>query len=557
LRETRPGRNLGKDDVRSSGLERSRDAIDRQPWPQAYALLKQADQSRLGPDDHHSFAEAAWWLCRVDEAVSARQKAYSGYVADGANRRAGYVAVLLFYDYVMRGNGTVAAGWLRRAERHLAAEPESIEGGYLAFAQADLAHERGDLEDAWALAERMEHIGGRFDDPDLVALALHRQGHVLISKGEVSEGLKRIDEAMCAVVAGELSPLYTGWLYCLAIGASLEVPDLKRAAVWTEAAVRWCETLPAKTTPYHGLCRIHRVEVMSLRGALLAAEREARKACEELLAYEPKVAAEAFYVIGEIRRRRGDLIAAEDAFSRAHELGREPQPGLALLRYAQGETAASAAALRVSLADGSSRRLQRSRLLAAAVEIALARDDRETARVACAELDSMAKDSAGNDVLQATAAMAGGALRLAENDVAGALGSLRAAWAIWADLGLPYEAAQARLLSGIARRRAGDEESARLELQAARTGFERLGSVGAAKTAAELLVGDGRRPGGLTHREIEVLQLVAAGNTNRAIADELVLSERTVARHMSNIFRKLGVSSRAAATAYAYEQRLV
>jgi DNA-binding NarL/FixJ family response regulator len=378
---------------------------------------------------------------------------------------------------------------------------------------------------------------------------------VLLSEGSVGQGLALLDEAMCAVAARELSALFTGWVYCLGLEACMGVADLRRAAEWTEGAMAWCDSQPAGT-PFHGLCRVHRVEVLSLRGEWGRAQTEADLACDELLPNDPGVAAEAFYTAGEIRLRIGDLEAAEEAFRRAHELGRDPQTGLALLRLAEGKPAACAAALRLALAAEGHSHLGRARLLAAQAEVALATGESELARAACDKLDAIAAEC-GADLLHATAAMARGALLHAVGEPDHARPRLRRALGLWLQLGLPYEAARARMLLAAVSRAAGDRESARLELQAARAEFDRLGAVPDARRAAALLGGGGRLPGGLTQREAQVLRLVAAGKSNRSIGAELVISEHTVARHLNNIFAKLDVSSRSAATAFAFTHGLM
>jgi ATP/maltotriose-dependent transcriptional regulator MalT len=398
------------------------------------------------------------------------------------------------------------------------------------------------------LAERTTALGQRLGSADLLALGLETRGRALLAAGRVEEGVGLLDEAMCSVVAGELQPLFTGWVYCHVIAACWELADLRRAGEWTDAAMRWCQEL-STTTLYQGLCRIHRVEIATLRGRWAEAEAEARRTCEELLAYEPHFAGEAFYAVGELHRRRGDLSAAEAAFARAHELGAGPQPGLALVQLARGRTAAAAAALRLALA-GRGSRLGRMRLLAAQVEVALAAGDPDTAAAATAELESTA-ERFGSPALYAAAATARGTLRLTAGDLDGALASLRRALALWQKLDAPWEAAHVRVHLAAAFGRAGDEAGARLELQVAQRTFQRLGAGGATGAGPVSL------PAGLTARETEVLRLVATGRSNRDIAAELVLSEHTVARHLNNIFAKLGVSSRTAATAFAFERDLV
>jgi ATP/maltotriose-dependent transcriptional regulator MalT len=535
---------------RIGGAQRARDLVGAGAWQEAYDLFGGLDPSRLGPEDLDALADAAWWTCRIDEAIAARQRAHAGHVRAGDARRAGRAAWLLFYDYLYRGEEAVAGGWLRRARRHLAAEPECAERGYLAFSEAELALWDDRPDDAVALAERTIALGQRLASPDVLALGIETQGRAVLAMGRVVEGAGLLDEAMCSVVAGELQPLFAGWIYCHVISACWELADLRRAGEWTDAAMRWCEELSTATTPYQGLCRVHRVEIATLRGRWTEAEAEARRTCEELMAYEPHLAGEAFYAAGELHRRRGDLQAAAASFARAHELGTEPQPGLALVQLARGRTAAAATALRVALAGQTANRLGRVRLLAAQAEVALAAGDLDTARAATGELESTA-ERYGSPALHAIAASARGVLRLAEDDVEGALASLRRALTVWQEIDAPYEAARVRVRLGDAFRRAGDQVGARLELQVARRTFERLGATGDARPAPASL------PGRLTAREAQVLRLVATGRSNRDIATELVVSEHTVARHLNNIFAKLGVSSRTAATAFAFERDLV
>jgi DNA-binding CsgD family transcriptional regulator len=359
---------------------------------------------------------------------------------------------------------------------------------------------------------------------------------------------------MTSVVAGELSDYFTGAVYCNVIEVCLQLADVRRASEWSEAARAWCESIPPES-PYPGLCRINRAEVASLRGAWNEAEAEAVRASEELLRFNPIAAASAFYEAGEIRRRVGNLAAAEEAFARAHELGFDPQPGLALLRLAQGKAGAAHRALALAVRDLSGSPLRRAGLLAGQVEIALAAGEMEVAGRAADELDVIAAGF-GGPALEAAAATARGRLDLAEDDVNGAIDRLRHACRLWQELRLPYEAAKARALHGMALRAAANDEDAVLELRAAHAAFERLGAIPDADAITAMLGGPVPLPRGLTAREVEVLRLVAAGKTNREIAAELVISEHTVARHLQNTFGKLDVSSRAAATAFAFEHGL-
>ncbi|MBT2507701.1 LuxR family transcriptional regulator [Streptomyces sp. ISL-98] len=518
----------------------------------------------MAPEDLAVLADAAWWTSRVEESIVARTRAYSGYVRAGAARQAGFSAWMLFYEYQLAGRTAAAAGWLRRARQHLGSEPECAEQCYLAWVGAEEAQQLGAFDEAMACARRMAGIARRCGSRDLLAMSTQAQASVLLAQGRVADGLALLDDAMCSAMAGELSSFFTGWIYCLGLQQCMASADLERAVEWTEAAMTWCASMPEENN-FRGLCRVHRVEVLELSGDWPRAETEAALTCRELLPYEARMAAEAIYLIAGIQRRRGDLAAAEASYDRAHELGRDPQPGLALLRLAQGKADSSAAALRLALAGedggGGPGRLGRCRLLAAQVEVSLALGQLDQARTAADELEATAREwqqrrESETTVLHATAAAAAGAVAFADRDLERALRLLHRALSLWLELGVPYEAAQVRMTLAAADRAAGDDEGARLELRAAHAAFERLGAVPDARRAAALLSTVHHRRGELTEREAQVLRLVAAGRTNRSIASELVISEHTVARHLNNIFAKLDVSSRAAATAYAYTHGL-
>ena len=539
---------------RTAGIERARDAARQESWAHAYGGLAAADLSDLTPQDLEALADAAWWLSKNDESIAARQQAYAAFAATNDEPRAAYNAGRLSFEHFLREEPAVGAGWLMRAQRHLQDEAECIEHGFLAILEGTVARFSGDLDGAIALAERAATIALRFEDRDVWALGIHTQGLVLIDRGEIADGLALLDEAMTSVVAGELSSFFTGVVYCNVIEACLELADLRRAGEWSEAARTWCEGLPPES-PYPGICRINRAEVETLRGAWPEAEAEASRASTELMSFDPIAAAQAFYGTGEIRRRMGNFAGAEESFARAHEIGFDPQPGLALLRLAQGKAEAARTGLRLALSGEAGSRMRRARLLAAQVDVALAMRDVETARAASAELDAIAVGYT-SPALDATAATARGALRLAVDDVPGAMESLRHAIAIWRELRMPYEAAVTRTRYAVALRRADAEDDAASELRVAAAAFERLGAVTDARAAKELLSGPAGLPRGLTARQAEVLRLVAAGKSNREIAAELVISEHTVARHLQNMFVKLDVSSRSAATAFAFEHDL-
>jgi DNA-binding CsgD family transcriptional regulator len=522
-------------------------------WEGTFDALSARDSSEgLGPADLEALGEAAWWLAHLSECISARERAVAAYVAAGQSRQAAVVALRLYYTFSVRGENAIATGWLRRATRLLGREPEGVEHGQLALAEARVARARGDADREHLCAERAIALGHRFGDPDLVALGQYIEGRLLVRRGDVFDGMATLDEAMLSATQGELGPMATGQVYCNVIAACQELGDLQRAAEWTEALRGWCESQPASVFP--GLCRVHRAEVMRLRGAWDEAEREALQASVDLHEAMPAFASEALYQLGEVQRQRGELDAAEWTFRRASDLGREPQPGLALVRLARGRADAAAASVRRALAQESNR-LMRARLLAAQVEIAIVGDDLAGARGAAGELAEIAS-AYGTVALEAAAAFAHGRVELAGGEASAALGSLSRAWELWQTADCPFEAAETRRVLGLACREVGDADGAELALSSALAAFERLGAKGDAGRTAQLL---GARPSvaGLTSREVEVLRLVAAGKSNREIAAELYLSVKTVARHLSNIFCKIDVSSRSAATAFAYEHGVI
>jgi len=465
------------------------------------------------------------------------------------------MAARLCVEHFTRREPAVAGGWLMRAQRHLREEPECAEHAYLAMVEANVARFTGDPERSISLARKAIQIGQRFDYRDMIAVAIHIEGLSHIASGRVAEGLALLDEAMTSVLAGELSPFFTGIIYCDVIDACLRLGDVERAGEWSDAARAWCETVPAES-PYPGQCRINRAELAILRGAWPEAEAEASRASEELMRFDPVASGAAWYQAGEARRRAGNLDGAEEAFTRAQELGFEPQPGSALLRLAQGKADTARSALRVAIAAEQGNPLRRAKLLSAKLEVALDADELDGARDAVEELEAISR-AFPTAMLAATVDTARGSLLLAQSDAAAALKYLRRACTSWQDLRLPHEAAQARMLCGLAARAVGDEDGGRAELRAALAAFEQLGATRDAAKVTMLLEGRRDLPGGLTEREAEVLRLVAAGKSNRQIAAELVISEHTVARHVQNIFTKLNLSSRSAATAFAFEHGLV
>jgi DNA-binding NarL/FixJ family response regulator len=539
-------------------LERGRDLCARGAWSEGHGVLSHADRSLpLEAADLELVATAAYMLGRDEEYVTALERAHQLHLDSGETRPAARTAFWVGMHLMLGGERGRGTGWLGRAQRLVEHEAEDcVEHGYLLLPAAFRHEAMGDLAGAATTAGDAAAIAERFGDRDLFALAVHLQGHLLVRDGQVRAGLGLLDEAMVAVTTGELSPIVSGLVYCGVIMGCQAAYEPRRAQEWTAALTRWCERQPDMVA-FSGRCHVHRAEIMQLKGAWSDALEEARCAARRAAQGNHRTAlAEAAYVQGEVHRLRGESQAAEAAYDESSRHGRDPQPGLALLRLAQGNLDAGVAAIRRVLGETTDA-AGRARLLPAGAEIMLAAGDVEGARNAC---DELAQIAAAHEVgvLSAIVAHTRGAVDLAEGDAGAALPALRRAWRAWEEVEAPYEAARARALMGAACRALKDDDAAAHELEAARRAFADLG---AAVDLARLdrLVRDSRadESNGLTARELQVLRLVAAGWTNRAVAAELVLSDRTVDRHVSNIFTKLGVSSRAAATARAYEHRLV
>ncbi|HEY7152029.1 MAG TPA: LuxR C-terminal-related transcriptional regulator [Solirubrobacterales bacterium] len=542
----------------SDQLRRGRESFDGRAWLDAYESLSGADRADpLDAEDLELLATAAYMVGVEEDYFSALERGYRAHLDAGEGLRAARCAFWVGVNFARRGEVGKASGWLGRAERLVEREDDDCaERSYLLLPVAFQHEASGDWEAAAdALGEAVE-AGERFDDRDLFALAVHEQGHALIEHGRVGEGVRLLDEAMVAVTAGELSPIVTGLVYCGVILACQRAYEPQRAQEWTTALTGWCEEQPDMVS-FTGRCLTHRAELMQLRGAWAQALEEARRAGDRFSRQRSEAAVgEALYRQGEIHRLLGRFGAAEEAYRDASRRGWEPQPGLALLRLAQGRGDDAAGAIRRAM-DEAGDGPKRIDLLPAYVEIMLAAGDASAARRACEELEGLAAGQR-TAMFEAIVASARGAVDLHEGDATNALAALRRAQEGWRELDAPYEAAMVRRLAGLACRALGDEEGAALELEAAREALAELGaSPEVARIDALLGRAGDRESHGLTTREVEVLRMVAAGDTNKAIAAELVLSERTVDRHVSNIYGKLGVSSRAAATAYAYEHRLI
>jgi ATP/maltotriose-dependent transcriptional regulator MalT len=537
-------------------LERGRALCAQGAWREANEALSAADRSMtLEPADLERLATSAYMLGRLEHYVEAMGRAHRLHLECEATLPAVRCAFWTGMQLLLAGEMGRGTGWIGRAQRLVDDEvlEECAERGYLLLPAAFRCQVGGRYDDGARIASEAAAIGRRCGDRDLFALAVHVQGHMLVRLGRVLDGLALLDEAMVAVTTGEISPIVTGMVYCGVILGCQHAYEPGRAREWTAALTEWCARQPDMVA-FTGRCHVHRAELRQLEGAWSDALAEARRAAERAaLGNHRSALAEAAYLQGDVHRLRGAFAEAEEAYRRASECGREPQPGLALLRLAQGRRPAAVAAIRRVLAEGSADPVARARQLPACSEIMIAAGEVDAAREATDELEGIARGHEAG-VLRTIAEQTRGAVELAAGDAEAALRVLRGAWRVWEELQAPYEAARTRVLIGEACRALQDHDAAAFEFEAARRAFEQLGAI---PDLERLDGGAGRHAAReLSPREREVLRLVAGGRTNRDIAAELVLSERTVDRHLSNIFAKLGVSSRAAATAIAYEQDL-
>ena len=474
-------------------LAAARSALERHEWQTALGLLTAADDGgSLDAEGLRLLANAAWWSGKFSAAVEYRERAYAAAIKAQDYEAAVGNALDLAVANLQRMSIGVAGAWANRAEKLLHGMPENPGHGWLAAVRSFQEHLAGDSEQALAQASLALDIGVRFGVPDLTAYAMGSKAAALISRGELAEGLALADEATVAALSGELPPDLAGGVCCATIEACATAGELKRAADWTEAQDRWCRR--EGITGFPGMCRLFRSEVKSLRGDWAAAEAEARVASEELKSYIPAAAGLALYQIGEIRLRRGDLPAAEEALLGAHAANQDTQPAMALLRLAQGRADAAAASIEVALSEPgrspswkapSDSLSYRLHLLPAQVEIALARGDVALARTAADELSAVA-ERFGTVPAKAQAHTARGGVTLAEGDAAAAVKEMREAVAAWNEVDAPYDAAQARMTLARAYAATAADDEARVELRTARDAFERLGAALDLRRATEL-----------------------------------------------------------------------
>ncbi len=535
-------------------LIRARESFERREWVAAYDALSELDPETLTGDDFAQLAAAAALLGRRNDSVQALQRAYQLNLDAGETLAAVRCAFWLAMSLVMSGETAVGGGWIARAQRLIDEVTEDVvERGYVMLPVMIRQISSGELASAYKLAVSITEYGRRFSEPDLLAVGLSSQGRMLLYEGRVAEGLAHLDEAMVGVAAGEVSPIFSGQVYCTMIEGCQEISDLARAAEWTTALTTWCDAQPGLVL-FTGQCAVHRGQIMRVHGAYAEALDEFDRAVQRyVLADTPAAAGLAMGERGDVLRIRGDFHAAEEAYDKASGFGHEPQPGLALLWLARGRQESALGAIRRLLAEPRDP-VHRCQLLPAGVQILLACGETDEAANLADELTGIAA-SFESAAQRAMAGYAVGSVRLARGDATGAVPPLRTAARLWSQVGARYEVARCRMLVGRAYQLLGDLDSARTELTEARRTFADLGAVPAEREASQLL--QPAAPGGLTAREVEVIRLVASGRSNTEIAAELVLSEKTVARHLSNIFGKLDVSSRTAAAAFAFEHRLV
>lgn len=541
----------------SDELERARASFAERSWGDARRGFAAADASLpLDLEDLEKLAVAAYLSGDDEGATRAWTRAHREADQRGDPLRAARTAVAIGACLLFRGEAAPAMGWFARGARVLEGCGECAERAWLLTWNAFVQMWGGDPEGAQVTFTEGVAVGRRFDDFDLVAMSRLGQGMCLLLQGQGPPGMALLDEVMVGVTSDEVSPMYAGIIYCTVIAGCSDLFDLQRARQWTAALTRWCDSQP-DLVPYRGNCLVHRCALMELEGAWTEAKAAAQQACEHLSGPVTwDTLGSAYYQLAELQRLRGEYAEAEESYHKANESGRRPDPGLALLRLAQGRIDVASGVLRRALHE-TAEATGRCRILPAYVETMIAAGDVASARAGADELGQIAALMEA-PYLQAVAATAEGAVLLAEGDPGAALPTLRIAGSAWRALDAPYETARVQVLLGLACAAVDDAETSALEVDGARKAFERLGAEPDLERLDALMSRPyGKTPGGLTDREVEVLRLLASGKTNRAIASQLGLSEKTIARHVSNTLAKLGVPSRAAATAYAYENNLI
>jgi DNA-binding NarL/FixJ family response regulator len=531
-------------------LRRARSAYQRRDWPAAYQDFRRLhDQDALGTDDLHALGDSAWWLGMIRETLTLSEQCHRRFLDEGRVDRAATNALDIGFAWLLRGEPTLGSAWISRARRLLTGQPEGESHGFLRWLDFNEALETGDLDTANARALDIQELAHRLGSPGLTSIGLLGEGTVAVRRGHLDQGFALLDEAMLPGLAGELRPEEAGLVYCQMIAICCEVADLERARHWTAATQRWCESLPSAAM-FLGICRLHRVQLLRIGGDWAAARTEVATARQELADMNVPVVAEAHYELGELCRLADDHDGAARAYLRAAELGRDPEPGRSLLALAAGDAAGALSSIRRALADAGDAPWRRAPVLAALVEIAVEAGNADAAQAAADELDAIAHAYRSSGFI-AAAGLARGRMLLQRGDLDAAVRSLTDACRQYRSLRAPCDTARVRMLLAEAYLALGDE-TAGAELDDAARTFARLGAASLGRRVDALR----RRPapGGLTAREIDVLGYVATGLTNKEIAAALVISDRTVARHLANIYTKLGVNTRTSAAAWAIER---
>jgi ATP/maltotriose-dependent transcriptional regulator MalT len=543
----------------ASSIEQARAAFARQAWRESFAAFRAAaERASLDASDHERLAVCAYLVGADEDCAAAWEAAHRANLEEGSQAEAARCAFWLALCLMFRGQMAQAGGWLGRVERIVVdAKIDCAASGYLKIPELLGALEGGDPEAARDLAVQATELGVRFDDADLRAFGTLGHGQALLALGETTSGTARLDEVMVSVTAGEVGPITSGVVYCAVILECMNLFDLPRASEWTGALGAWCDAQP-DLVPYRGQCLVHRSQLQQAAGEWPDAIKSAEAACARLTDPPHPAVGQALYQEAELHRLVGAFPEAEAGYRQASRHGRQPMPGRALLELARGDPAAAAASIGRALQELGNP-LERPSLLAAAVDILRGTGDLAGARAAAEELASIAARSSSSEMLRALAHHAQGAVLVAEGDPAAALAQLRDAASSWRTMRMPYEGARTAVLIGVACAALGDRIAADIEFDNADDAFMALGAVPDAQRSDGVAIEStgGRGDGGLSAREREVLALLAAGKTNREIAAALLISQHTAGRHVENIFAKLGVSSRAAATAYAYEHHLL
>lgn len=540
------------DAVATAHLGRAWELHRASRWEEACTEYAAADaEDPLAVEDLEAFAEAAQVTARGDEAVNLLRRVFDVRVSAGHLDEAAQAAFWIWWVLLNNNDTVEAGGWLKQASRILG--PAMATSLWLRIPDAMFQEASGNRAHAGEL------LGAIVDEGqgEVVPWALCMWGQILIDDGRLQDGLDRLDEAMAVLHGKGLSPRVTPWIYCAAVRGCCLARDFARARAWNQSMAGWLDSLNSVGGAYLGNCRIYRSRLMLLNGAWPDALDEIVEVCADLDGYTGWISGHAFYQLAEVQRQRGEWEAAEDAYRRAAEHGCPTQPGLALLRLAQGDLDAASAGVRRALTEVTARP-DRIDLLKAAVTIHLGKGNIEAARDAVTELDEIAGEPTSSPI-EAERSAAKGALALSQGDPGGALPFLRRAAGIWQEQDLPYETAKLNVLIGQACRALDDDDGAQLEFSAARETFERLGARPDLNQLDKVVAATvaGSETHALSPREVEVLRLIARGKANRAIANELHLSERTVHRHVSNILTKLGVDSRTAAVTYGIKHRIV